>query len=343
MNLSEKTCLCSENVNKKRSFRNFIKTFSVSFLIIILLIPMFYTLYLYNQLNKITVKPICKSDKALGIEPSTQNNPIQNSIINIALLGTDRRKKSELGRSDTIIIATLDFKHKDLKLSSIMRDSYVKIDNHGFNKLTHAYVYGGPELTLNTINANFNLDIRDYISVDFFNLKELIDIVGGVNIDIKESEICSLNKNMAELARIEKVSYNRIENSGIQRLDGNQALAYARIRNVGNGDYERTLRQRKILTELFTEMTCRNPSEYAYIVSQIFPMIETSMTKRDIIKYGSQVLRSNIKCFKQTRFPVNNNFIEKRIHGVEYIVPDMDKTIIQLHQFIFEDIYPEEH
>lgn len=363
MKLSDTRKLYLETVNakKNRKHKGVFRRIIAFFIFLCLCITISSSIYFYYQFNKINIKKICKTDEALGIntdmaqditsnatnaadaapnEPPTYEK-MNDSIINIALLGTDRRSKNEAARSDAILIATLDFKHKDFKLSSIMRDSYVKIHKHGYNKITHAYVYGGPQLTLNTINRNFHLNIRDYVAVDFFNLEKIIDILGGVTINVNKYEVSSLNKNLAEQARLKNSRYVKIKKPGLQRLNGDAALAYSRIRSVGNGDYERTLRQRKVLEQLFINISNAGPSKYANIVSQLFPLVETSMSKIDILKYGYNFLYADIRSVKQVRFPVNNNFTEKRINGMDFIVPDMEKTRAQMHGFIFQDILPE--
>ena len=118
---------------------------------------------------------------------------MSNEIINIAFFGVDRRAVNEASRSDSIMILSIDEMHKKIKMSSIMRDTYVEIKNHGQTKINHAYAYGGPQLAIRTLNENFNLDIRDYVTVDFFNFEKIIDAIGGVTIDVKQDEISLIN------------------------------------------------------------------------------------------------------------------------------------------------------
>ncbi len=145
---------------------------------------------------------------------------------------------SERGRSDSIIILSIDYVHNKLKLSSVMRDTYVYVEGHGNTKINHAYAYGGPVLAIKTLNSNFDLNIKDFVAVDFEGFKKIIDILGGVEIEIKDYE----------LPTMETVG---IYEAGIYNLNGEQALAYSRIRKQGSGDYERTDRQRRVLEALF--------------------------------------------------------------------------------------------
>ncbi len=164
--------------------------------------------YVYSTLNKMDIKKIAQDDKSLGIDESNKDL-FQDGILNIALFGVDSREHDNVGRSDSIIIATIDTKHDKIKLTSLMRDSYVEVDGHGKTKLTHAYAYGGPTLALKTINENFGLDIKDYVTVNFDNLAEIIDDLGGVPINIKPYEVKEVNnyaKNVAEISLEENMS-----------------------------------------------------------------------------------------------------------------------------------------
>ncbi|EPZ58580.1 cell envelope-related function transcriptional attenuator common domain protein [[Clostridium] sordellii ATCC 9714] len=169
--------------------------------------------------------------------------------MNIALFGLDRRSKEEKSRADSIMVANINFETKTINLVSILRDTLVDIKGHGKDKLNHSYAYGGPELSMETINSNFDLDINKYVSVDFFSLAKVIDIIGGVDIDLKDYEANQINQNLNEINGIEKLpkETDYIQGSGLKNLNGRQAVAYCRIRKEGNGDYERTQRQRNVL------------------------------------------------------------------------------------------------
>lgn len=302
--------------------------------------------YTYYQLSKVKITKISKTDEDLGIvkNPTVQdelNVEMDEDIVNIALFGTDRRTENEPARTDTIMIATIDKKHKKIKLSSIMRDTYVKINGHGMDKITHAYFYGGPQLAIRTLNENFKLDIRDFVLVDFFSLEKIIDALGGVVIDVKEEEIKSINQCIEEVAYYEKVKPKYVTTSGPQLLNGMQAVGYGRIRNVGNGDYERTERQRKVLNLLFDKITEAGPIKYPYIVSQLLPYTETSIDKGTILKLGAQVFAANITTIEQQRFPLDRASRDTKINGVYYLWADLNATAKHIQQFIYEDQTPE--
>ncbi|MBZ9636900.1 LCP family protein [Clostridium sp. FP1] len=331
-----------------------IKIVLSAFIIIILVVGVTFS-YTYYQFSKVNTTVISKSDVDLGImieaplkidknsriklEVPMQKEEV-NEIINIALFGIDRRGVNEPSRSDSIMILSIDKKHKKIKMSSIMRDTYVEIKNHGDTKINHAYAYGGAQLAIRTINENFNLDIRDYVMVDFFKLEKIIDTIGGVTIQVNQDEIELLNSYMIEVANIEKRVVCEVTKSGLQTLNGLQAVAYSRIRYTVGGDFRRTERQRIVLSAMITKIQSLGITEFPSVVSKILPFTETSMKSMDIIKLGTKVLTSNITTLEQARFPLDGYCKGKIMDEVWYLIADMDATADQLHNFIYEDIKP---
>lgn len=302
----------------------------------------------YYQLSKVTVTSISKTDKDLGInyevvddDPDMPKVEMDEDIVNIALLGNDRRSEDEKGRSDAIIIATIDKKHKKIKLSSVMRDTYVNIKGVGMDKITHSYFYGGPQLTIRTLNENFKMDIRDYVLVDFFSLEKIIDTLGGVNMEVKEDEISDLNTYVQEVANIEKVSAPLFTKGGPQLLNGMQAVSYARIRHTGNGDYERTERQRRVLSAIFDKIKSEGPFKYPGIVNSVLPYTETSMDISTMLKLGAQVFTSGMTTLEQERFPLDKASQGTRINNIWYLWADLKATAQHIHTFIYDDKIPQ--
>lgn len=285
--------------------------------------------YTFFQLSKVSTIKISKTNEDLGIKPDVidkeEEEEVDNETINIALFGVDRRTKNEVSRSDSMMILSIDKKHKKIKMSSIMRDTYVQIKGHGETKINHAYAYGGPQLAIRTLNENFDLDIRDYATVDFSNLEKIIDAMDGVTVDIDQDEVSKIPG---------------ITKSGLQTLDGKQAVAYSRIRYTTGGDFRRTERQRTVLSVMFAKIQSLGAAEFPSVVSELLPLTETSMNSMDIIKIGTKVLTSNISKLEQERFPVDGYWSGKTIDGVWYLLADMESAIEQLHDFIYEDIKP---
>ncbi|MGG7099035.1 LCP family protein, partial [Clostridium sardiniense] len=159
-------------------------------LVVCLLLVLFFGgsfMYIKSLLNKTTKVDINKDNLSINTEV-TQKLDKDNKVKNIALFGVDS-PEGKNGRSDSIMILTIDDKNNELKLSSIMRDSYVNIKGHGEDKITHAYAFGGPELAVNTLNQNFDLDIEHFITVDFTSLPKIIDEIGGIDLNITEGDL----------------------------------------------------------------------------------------------------------------------------------------------------------
>ncbi|WP_434284542.1 LCP family protein [Clostridium botulinum] len=314
------------------------KKWILSIVAVIILISVVSALYVYSKLESVKKVPISKDDKELKIDKRAES--YGDDVINIAFFGLDRRKKEEPSRSDAVMILSLDKKHKKMKLSSIMRDSYVDIEGHGKTKLNHAYAYGGPELAIKTINSNFKLNIRDFVAVDFYGLENIIDTVGGVEIPVRSDEIEYINSYMQGTAKVENKAVQEVQNPGLQNLNGMQAVAYARIRYTSGGDYERTERQRTVLTAIMNKIKKLGPTEFPKVVSSLLPNVESSLSSTEIIKIGTSAFALGIDNVEQQRFPLDNYCEGKLIDGIYYLLFNEEKTIDQMHKYIFEDIKP---
>lgn len=264
-----------------------------------------------------------------------------DKIVNIALFGVDRRDTKDVGRSDSMMVLTIDFKHHKIKLSSLMRDMEVPIDGHGRSKLNHAYAYGGPTLSIKTINEYFGTDIRDYVTVDFFTLEKIIDAIGGVPIEVKENEIDMINKYMDETATIQKKTPVYLKEGGLQTLNGMQAVSYARIRYVGNGDFERTERQRKVLSAMIDKAKEQGLSEVPSMLMKITPYIETTLSRSDVLSLAYKYFTEGSMALEQERFPIDGSWEAGRGSGGAWIMEVDDKQIRnQVQQYIFNDVDP---
>ncbi|MFV3011497.1 LCP family protein [Clostridium botulinum] len=314
------------------------KKWILSILAVIVLMSVVSALYVYSKLGSVKKVPISKDDKELKIDKKAES--YGDDVINIAFFGLDRRKKEEPSRSDAVMILSLDKKHKKVKLSSIMRDSYVDIEGHGKTKLNHAYAYGGPELAIKTINSNFKLNIRDFVAVDFYGLENIIDTVGGVEIPVRSDEIKYINSYMQGTGKVENKAVQKVQNPGLQNLNGMQAVAYARIRYTSGGDYERTERQRTVLTAIMNKIKKLGPTEFPKVVGALLPNVESSLSSTEIIKMGTSVFTLGIDNVEQQRFPLDNYCEGKLIDGIYYLLFNKEKTIDQMYKYIFEDIKP---
>nr|WP_302659893.1 LCP family protein [uncultured Clostridium sp.] len=278
-----------------------------------------YGNYMFNKVEKIEVD---KNDVGITEEVEEKLSPYSNSIINIALFGVDSADVST-GRSDSIIIATIDTIHKKLKLTSVMRDSYVNISGIGNDKINHAYAFGGPQLAIKTLNENFNLNIEDFVAVNFDSLPKIIDMIGGVTVDITSEEVSHIPG---------------ISSAGTYNLNGAQALSYSRIRYATGGDYVRTERQRTILIKIFEKVLTINPMKYPSLLNEVLPMVQTSLDYSKILELGTEVLKMGVTTLEQERFPLDGYCQGEMINGVYYLTFNKALTVEQLHNYIFEDV-----
>lgn len=278
-----------------------------------------YGSHLFNKIEKVEIDT---NDVGIKEEVQEKLSEYNDSVINIALFGIDAQE-GEAGRSDSIIIATLDTTHKKLKLTSIMRDSYVTIADRGQDKINHAYAFGGAQLAIKTLNENFDLNIEDFVAVNFTTMPKIIDKLGGVTIDITSEEVSHIPG---------------IDSAGTYTLTGEQALAYSRIRYASGGDYVRTDRQRTVLNKVFEKILSTNVTQYPSLLSEILPMVKTSLDYSEILDLGNEVLKMGVTNLEQERFPRDEYCEGKMISGIYYLTFDKENTVQQLHDYIFEDI-----
>ena len=322
----------STKIKKKKSlgFKIFI-----GFLCILLAITVVGGGYVIGLINKMDNVELNKDNLGI-VEEDLKDYDNVNKIKNIALFGLDSTD-GETGRSDAIMIATVDPVHNKVKLTSIMRDSYVYIDGYGNDKINHAYAYGGPELSIKTINENFGLNIEDFVSVNFSSLPVIINILGGVDIEITEEELQYINDYINDINNKDGTASPNITYAGVQHLDGTQALAYSRIRYTSGGDYKRTERQRTVLESLFTKLTSASVGSYNSLLNEVLPYVQTNLSTTDILSLGTKVLGIGNN-LEQDRFPRDGYGEGAMIDGVYYLTFDIETAKQQMRDYIFNDL-----
>lgn len=288
--------------------------------------------YIYSTLSKTNKVELNKD--SLGLNQNAQSADKKDDIINIALFGVDA-PNGQAGRSDADLILTIDKKHHKLKLTSIMRDSYVDVKGHGMTKLTHAYAYGGPELALNTINTNFDLAIDKFITVNFTSLPKVIDKLGGVDINLTPGDLKYMNGYIKNLDNINKTDSPEVNSTGMHHLDGTQALAYCRIRYDG-GDQRRTERQRTVLQAILKKMKDTPATQYPGILNELLPLVTTNISSNEFISLGKDILDTGATQFEDLKVPCDKHEDGKMINGVYYMTYDLQAETKELHKFIYE-------
>ena len=328
-----------EALKKAKKKMSTTKKIVITFLSIILLVIASIGGYGYYKLSKIKTIPISKNKTDLGIKPEAESSIATmskgNKITNILLLGIDDQEKA----SDTNIVLSIDDTNKKLKITSIMRDSYIDFQspNMPIKKINYAYHYGGPQLSIKTVNDTYNLDIKDYIKVDFKGLANVIDAVGGVQVNVKPNEVDEVNGGGAGAAQVAGRKYTPIKSSGLQTLTGLQATGYCRIRHIGNNDYERTQRQRTVLMSLFDKVKSLGPSGLNTVATEVLPYVETSLSRSDILAMASKIASFNKSDIDQYRIPIDGTYEDSTCAGTIYILKwDKSSNVDALHKFIYD-------
>ena len=253
----------------------------------------------------------------------------KKDVLNILLIGTDVRGGTyeDRGNTDSMILASINTRDKNIKLTSFMRDMYVDIPGHGWARLNAAYAYGGPQLLFDTLKTNFDVDVDLYVRVNFANFRKIINHVGGVDIELSEAEARYMNKYAW------KYKTDPVE-PGWQHLDGAQALSYARCRKI-DSDFNRTKRQRIVILAFVKEIKHSSPVELNSLLNVILPMIQTNMSKMQIIGLiadGTRYLNSDIETLN---VPIKNSWRTETIRKMSVICPnfELNKTAIVAHVY----------
>lgn len=316
-------------------------------LVVAIIATVFATVFDYNY-NKITNDP-----ENLGFEEI-----IDERIINVALFGIDTRQKNSFkGLSDSIMILSLNTETKTVKIISVMRDSLVPINNDGktsYAKINSAYQKGGPELAIKTLNTVFDLDISEYATVNFFGMADIIEAVGGIDVELTHGEVTgknNINDCVREICGELGVSSEKyyVKSAGNHHLNGIQAVAYSRIRYVANiwgtnNDYGRTDRQRYVMEQLFNKALTLDKSKYMGLAKALMPCAETSLSYSDIMGLATSILLHS-PSFKQTRVPLTEYQMGSiSVSGAgSCVYYDLDYASKLIHAFIYDDITQEDY
>ena len=255
---------------------------------------------------------------------------------NIALLGIDSRADDYgLGnRSDCIIIASMDQKTKNIKLLSVYRDTYMQVEEHGkavLDKVTHAYAYGGAQNSLKALNTNLDLNISEYVTVNFDAVIAAVDAMDGITIDIDNSEIKYINDYINATSQSSGVKSSSITKAGKQKLDGVQAVAYSRIRYTAGGDYKRTERMRTVIEAMLTKAKSLSVGQLNKLVDTILPRVSTNISVTEILGLVPSIASFNIT--DSLGWPYETKGITlDRWYGVPVT---LESNVEQLHREVF--------
>ena len=244
------------------------------------------------------------------------------------------------GRSDSIILISINKESEQLIATSIMRDIYVEIPGHGNNRINAAYAYGGADLLVETVEKNFKIQIDRYASVDFFVFMDIVDQMGGVDLEISDEEFLVANAYINELNVLLDEPYGTdwLPGGGPHHLNGKQALGYSRIRYVGDADFERTKRQRTVLEQIFNKVKDYNLIELNSLLNIILPEITTDLTEGEAITLALSMNAYRKYDLKQYRLPYDGTWRDMRIKGMSVLGIDFETNIQNLKRDLYAGI-----
>lgn len=329
------------------------------------------TVYYYSILNSLNFKDITeiiKGDNNKNTKPTTSlvdelqggdrtnlsltdGELLQDTkVLNIMLFGEDNSGDDEYGRSDTMIMMSIDNRHKKLKLTSFQRDTYVYIPGYGYNKINASYTYGGAKLAIQTIETNFGVKVDRYAVVDFDSFIEIIDTLGGIDLEINDEEIQYINYQMYKNGQVDDPDTIK-EPAGMVHLTGQEALWYARNRGLSIGedgntigitgdDWDRTSRQRKLLEKMFNDMKKADITKIISIVGSVGPLVTTNLKKDEItalVSHSMKYLKYDVEQYyvpEQGLWYYNDN---SEVGSVIQI-SDMSRQRIRFAKFLYEEL-----
>ncbi len=255
-------------------------------------------------------------------------------VFNVLLIGGDSRKAGGVARSDAMMLVSINKKSKKITVTSLLRDIYLEIPGKKNNRLNAAYALGGAALLLDTVEQNFKVKVDKYASIDFFSFMDVVDAVGGVTLEVTQEEIPVINKYIKELNLLtgQEEEKDFLTIPGTLLLNGKQALGYSRNRYVGNADFERTARQRRVLEQIFHQVKNLNILELKKLFDIILPQITTNLSEGEIFTLLLSLPSFMNYDIEQWSIPMANSYTSLRIRGMAVLGIDFEKNISELHR-----------
>lgn len=315
---------------------------------IIVLVVLMGGLFVYAKLGKLNHETI--NEEELDVNESVTENQVMKGYTTIALVGIDSRddKLKSDWNSDTMIIASINNDTKKVKLVSVYRDTYLCLgededENNSYGLANSAYCTGGAKKMINMLNKNLDMNISDFVTVNFQAVAETVELLGGIDVEMKKEEVVHLNNYCVETSEVTGMDYTPLEEiEGVHHLNGVQAVAYARIRKTSGNDFRRAARQREVIYRIVEKAKNSSIATLNTVLDKIFPMIYTSLTEKEILSMGMNMLSYDIE--DQTGFPFDHLYgdtVKEAMDGVDCVLPiTLESNVIKLHEFLYpEDSY----
>lgn len=321
-------------IRKKKRQRK-IMLVVLEILVLLLLAVVLFIVIKFSKIEK--DKSFNEDDIEVNAGLSEESKEIMGNYTTIALFGLDNRSNGNLskGNSDVIMIASINNDTHGVKLVSVYRDSYLDIGNSTYRKCNAAYANGGPEQAISMLNTNLDLNITDYVTVDFNAVVECVDLLGGVELFITDEEAVLMQGYMDEISKLTKKKSEYLPCGGTYNLDGVQACAYARIRYTAGDDYKRSERQRIVLAQMVAKAQKSDLKTINSLIDEVFGDIKTSYSNADMIALAAQVF--NYSLGETTGFPFEKNTVTLGSKGSVVVPCDLESNVTQLHVFLYDD------
>lgn len=261
------------------------------------------------------------------------------AVKNILLIGQDERSdESERARSDAMILLSINKNTKQMTLVSLMRDMFVPIPDYSANKLNAAFAYGGPDLLEQTVEQDFGISVDDIVMVNLSGFLEAMTQVGDLDIELTQEEADYLNQNSYYGTSDDTIQEAWNLTAGVNSLTPSQSLAYARIRYVGNSDWDRTARQRRILSAAFNKLKDENPIEQMNVIQNVLPALKTNMTDMDMVGYGLTMLINRPDLADENYYiPAEGTYSINTIYGMSVLIPDLQANSDYLKGLLYSE------
>lgn len=331
----------SNNRNRKRKKmtrrqrrKRKLMLFIVEVLVILILLA---ALFVIIKLNKLNNTGDLDEDK-LNINIDAKTQELLDGYTNIALFGIDNRStgKYESGNSDCIMIASINNDTKEVRLISVYRDSFLAVDDDDdLRKLNAAYAKGGPTGAVAALNKNLDLDIKEYVAVDFNAVMEVVDALGGIELDITSKEAETMKIYINEMNEVMGTNGTAVSGPGLQTVNGIQALAYCRDRYSGGDDYGRTERQRTVISKIVEKAKAASLPTLNKVIDELFPDISTSLSSSEILGLAAGIKDYELADTQGWPFQLTTERMGGKLGDV--VVPtDLETNVNLLHQYLFD-------
>lgn len=327
--------MAKKNLTKKQRMKRRIILFSIEIALLILLLA---AVFIWQKLSQIEHDEIPKQELNIN-EMHPETKEILKGYTNVAVFGLDNRANGTLdtGNSDVIMIASINKDTNEVKLISLYRDTYLNTGENIYRKANAAYNRGGPALAVAMLNACLDLDIEDYVSVDFQAVTEAIDLLGGVEISVSPEEVELLNSYTQTTAEVTGKTPHYISSAGTYVLDGTQATGYARIRYTAGDDFRRTERQREVVQQMVIKAKQTDIGTLNKIIDTVCTEIKTSMSNSTILGLAAEAMKYELVDTHGFPFELHGTTVD----GADVLVPtDLETNVKELHEYLFgEDDY----